>query len=73
MARTFHHRSARRNHIGHDLWSKRPKSQYTYCSSNRKLSRQTERRVAKDSLSHVITHPEYLLKENGRTVYAYGF
>jgi hypothetical protein len=48
MARTKHHINQKSNHNGHDLWSKRPCSQMTYCSYNKKLTNQIERMQCKE-------------------------
>lgn len=54
MSNTYHHRSQKRQHNGHDLWSRRPCSQYSYSAENKKLTRQIERANAREEVFKLI-------------------
>ncbi len=43
MSRTRHHRGQKNQHLGEDLWSRRPNSQSSYNSYNKKLTARMER------------------------------
>lgn len=45
MSRTKHHRNQKDQHLGKDLWSKRPLSGESFTAKNKKLSRKIERKI----------------------------
>ena len=43
MSRTRHHKEQRKQHMGHDLWSRRPCGRESYTTYNKRLTRRKER------------------------------
>ena len=43
MSRTRHHKDQKRQHLGHDLWSRRPCAGRSYNAYNKRLTRRRER------------------------------
>jgi len=43
MSRTRHHREQRKQHMGDDLWSRRPCAGKSYNTYNKRLTRRKER------------------------------
>ena len=53
MSRTHHHKEQKKQHQGQDLWSRRPMSQESYCTINKKLCRQKERAMSRQLIFKV--------------------
>ena len=50
MSKTRHHRNQKRQHTGHDLWSRRPCLGMCYNAENKKLTRQIERANSREEV-----------------------
>lgn len=54
MSRTHHHKAQKKQHLGHDLWSRRPCAGSCYNAYNKWLTRRKERAAERQILAREL-------------------